>query len=465
MAYYRTLASLVLVGAANSLTSIAASQINPAPVTAAKPVVVADAQQLMAMGNAMADLGRYTEAITAYSLALEQDPDNGLILANRALAYAWINRVAEASKDLKAAEGKLPASAVLHRVRAIIANRGSDQDTELSELTKSLALEPTNNFALSFRAHIYQERGLYEAAIADADAYIRARPDEPEAYELKAKLLGGQRQWPLALAQASMVALRFSREPRALASAATIYRNAGKRAQALEVIGRALSLDGGAFYLWERRAGLRQWNDFDGRKRDLETALELAPNDMGIVAKLGLLAVDQQHWSVANARFTQILDQEPNDFLVRAYRAMASVKLQNATAAEGDFKAAFDTASGAGDFSRICFALAAHGVALDRAKTSCDRAIATDPDRPSYRTNRGLLRLRTGALDGAIADYDLSIASDPNDAEAYYGRAIARFRTGQREEAEQDRLTALAIDPTIAEDFESRQMTDLTTTR
>ena len=84
------------------------------------------------MGGAMADLGRYNEAISTYSLALKQDPNNGIVLANRALAYAWTNRIDEAARDLAAAEKRMADVAVLHRVRAIIANRKSDQDTELA---------------------------------------------------------------------------------------------------------------------------------------------------------------------------------------------------------------------------------------------------------------------------------------------------------------------------------------------
>jgi regulator of sirC expression with transglutaminase-like and TPR domain len=143
---------------------------------------VASVRELIQMGGAMADMKRFDEAITAYTLALQQEPDNWEARADRALAYAWINKLKEASDDLAAAEKIMPESAVSHRVKAILANRRSDEDTELAELTKSLLLEPENPFALSFRASIYAERQQYEAALADAEAYIRARPDEPYAY-------------------------------------------------------------------------------------------------------------------------------------------------------------------------------------------------------------------------------------------------------------------------------------------
>lgn len=459
MGKLRVLASIATVVATSQ--SLANPQSSAVQLEAPRrSTQIAKADELVAMGNAMADMGRYSEAITAYGLALDQLPGNGMILANRALAYAWINRVDDASKDLKEAEKTLKGVSILYRVRAIIANRRSDQDAELAALSKSLQLEPTNNFALTFRARIFQDRHQYEAAIADADAYIRARPDEPEAYELKASLLGGQRKWASAIDVASRLAQRFPREPRSLASVAEIYGRSGKRSEALEFIGRAISINNDAYYLWERRAGLRYWKDFEGRKADLQTALRLAPNDFGIVAKLGLLAFDGQLWAEANAQFTRILEKEPNDYLVRTFRAMTIVKMQNEAAADSEFKAASKAASGPGDLGRICSTLASRGVALGRAIEFCNLAIAKNSADFSYLTARGLTDLRSGEIVDAIADYDRAISGDNDDAYAYFGRAIAHLRVGQTGQATNDRLIALTIDPTIEEAFELMQITD-----
>lgn len=416
---------------------------------------VASVEELVAMGGAMADLGRYNEAISTYSLALKQDPNNGIVLANRALAYAWTNRIDEAARDLAAAEKRMADVAVLHRVRAIIANRKSDQDTELAELTRSLQLEPGNIFSLSFRSMIYQQRGQYKEALADADALIAARPEEPEAYERKAYLLGAQGNWAAALNEAEKLAGQFHGDPRVLASAASIFQRAGRRGQAMAVIDQAISRNETAFYLWERRAGIRRWDEFNGRQRDLETALMLSPGDLGIVAKLGVVALERGDYAVAAAHFSTILAKEPKDFLVFAYRAMASDARGDKASAERDYEAAARTASGAGDHGRICRALVTHAARLQWAEQSCAAALSKIPDRGSFLTSSGLLQLRKGNMSKAIESFNLAINKDRDNAMAIFGRGLARLGTGDVDQAKRDKASALAIDPTISEDFES----------
>lgn len=435
---------------------------SPAQPSATGPTkkLVAKADELFQMANALMDLKRFDAAITAYTLALEQDPDNGAALANRALAYAWTNRVKEASDDLAAAEKILPESAILHRVKAILANRRSDQATELAELTKSLGLEPDNPFALSFRASIYAERQQYEAALLDAETYIRARPDEPEAYQMKAELLAAQRKWPLAVAQAELLRSRFSRDSRALASAAEIFGDSGKREDALAVMNQAIALDEGFFYLWKVRAGIRRWDDFAGRRLDLGVALTLAPGDLGIITKLGLLEFAQHNWAAAHARFSEVLEKEPKDFGVLAYRSMTSLKMLKQQAAEKDHAAAIAASSGPGDLSRICWAYGTEGIALDWASAPCDQAVAADPAKASYRVNRGFVRLRLGQPDIALEDFDQAVLTDRNNASAYYGRALSHLRKGDRDRANREREQALSIKPTIDETFVAQGLGD-----
>lgn len=424
---------------------------------------VASAQQLVQMANALADLKRFDEAITAYSLALQQMPKSGEIYANRALAYAWINHVDEASSDLKMAEHLLPDSAILHRVRAIIANRRSDERLELAELTKSLEFEPHNPFALTFRAHIYQGHGQYTEALQDADALIRVQPNEPYAYEMKARLLGEQRRWSEATAIAESLKLRFPVEPRALASAAQIFRDAGNFTQAMGTIDHAIQLNNNLYILWDQRAEVRRPDDYLGRQSDLETALRLAPGDLGLITKLGLAAFDQGKWSDAKERFTQVINQEPKDFGLLAYRALAFLKLDAPDNAANDYKAALAVASGPGDFNRICGVFAREGIATDWALATCDKAVTAQPDKPYFRVNRGLARLRANDVAGARSDFDIAIAKDANSSEAYYGRAVASLRSGEQASAVKDRQTALSIDPNVDEYFIAHRMSDLRT--
>jgi Tfp pilus assembly protein PilF len=278
---------------------------------------------------------------------------------------------------------------------------------------------------------------------------------------MKARLLGEQRRWPEAIAIAQSLKLRFPVEPRALASAAQIFSDAGDFAQAMGTIDRAIQLNNNLYMLWDQRAEIRRSDDYVGRQSDLETALRLAPGDLGLVTKLGLAAFDQGKWSDARDRFTQVIDQEPKDFGLLAYRALAFLKLDALGDASNDYKAALAVASGPGDLSRICGVFAREGIATDWALATCDNAVTAQPDRPYFRVNRGLARLRANDVAGARSDFDIAIAKDANSSEAYYGRAVTSLRAGDRAGAVKDRQTALSIDPNVDEYFIAHRISDL----
>lgn len=430
-------------------------RVQQQPAEQAEPKAeIPSADELVNIGASLADLKRWDEAINAYTLALKIDPRNGLALANRGLAYGFTNRLDEASRDLSAAEDILGKSAVIDRGRALIAMRRSDNKAALAELSKSLAKEPGNPFALNYRAWLYQDDKQYDAALADAESLIEAHPDSADAHVLKANLLVEQQKRDLAVKEAASLEVTFGSDPYAIAAAARIYDAVGQRARALTAIDKAIKLNPDLFYYHYLKAKFRVWSDFEGRRTDLNAALELDPNQLGAVTEMGLLEFKTQRWPEAISRFTAVLDKEPKDFGVLAYRAQTYRAWRRPDLAAKDYAAAMAAASGADDFNRICWAFAAEGIALDWGLEACDRAIKLRTDESSYFKNRGLVKLRLGQLDDAIRDYDHSIALDERNSGAYYGRAQAHSRKGESELARQDRKRALELNPQIVEVFE-----------
>jgi len=155
-----------------------------------------------------------------------------------------------------------------------------------------------------------------------------------------------------------------------------------------------------------------------------------------------------------------VLAQEPRDYGILAYRAMAHLNAGERALAEHDYRAAMAASEGADDFSLICGSFAREGFALDWAMEACDRAVSLDPNDSSHRANRGLVQLRLGHLDAALADYDAAVAADARRAAGYYGRALVHHRRGEARAAAADRTEALAIDPGISEAYQSYGFTD-----
>jgi tetratricopeptide (TPR) repeat protein len=223
----------------------------------------------------------------------------------------------------------------------------------------------------------------------------------------------------------------------------------------------AIALDEGLYYLWKVRAGIRKWDDYAGRRLDLDQALELAPGDLNIIVQLGLLDFDQRNWRAAEERFSVEIAKDGADFGVLAYRAMTKLKQNDPLGAKKDYDAAVAAAAGPGDLSRICSAFVIEGIALDWAAESCNRAVAAQPTSAIYHARRGLLEIRLDQLDRAIADYDAAVAHEPNLAFAYYGRGVAYLRKGNRAKAIADREQARAIEPTVDEYFVAHGIPDL----
>lgn len=415
----------------------------------------------MEEGQGLLDRHNYQDAIEFFTNVLVRIPDYGPALAQRALAYAWTNRMVEATRDIDAAARTMSDSALLHTVRATIAQRRSDDPTAIAEYTRALALEPGNQHALRSRAYIYQRAGNHEAALADAETYIAAWPNSIDGYVLKADLLVGQRERARAAAEADRLMREFPDDDQFLVAAATIYDSLADRPHAMAAMDGVVARNPDIFVIRLYRAEFRRWDDFAGRRADLDAALRLAPGHADVITQLALLDFKERKWRDAITRFSAVLASEPRDFGLLAYRAMAHLNAGERPLAERDFRTAMAASEGADDFSLICGSMAREGFALDWALEACNRAVALDAsDDASHRADRGLVELRLGSLDAALADYDRAVAADARKAGSFYGRALVHHRRGEAQGAAADRAEALAIDPGIAETWQSYGFTD-----
>jgi tetratricopeptide (TPR) repeat protein len=414
----------------------------------------------VARGAGLIAIGHYEEAIAVFDDILARTPDFGPALANRALAYAWTNRLVEATHDLDAAARTMPDDAIIHRVRAFIAQRRSDDRTALAEFSRSLEQEPGNQLALRFRAYIHQRAGNHAAALADADTYIDSHPEDPDGYVLKADLLIDQREPSLAETEAGRLIRLFPEDAYSLAAAARIYHALANRDRALAAINEAITRSPDLFYYRLLRAGFRRWDDFAGRRADLAAALALDPGNGDVTTELGLLDFKERKWSDAITRFSTVIALEPRDFGLLAYRAMAYLNAGERVLAERDFRTALAAASGADDFSLICGEFARRGMALEWGMEACNRAVSLNANESPYRANRGLIALRLGRLSAALADYNAAVEADGRRADGYYGRALVFHRQGARQAAAADRARALSIDPGIAEAYQEYGFAD-----
>src|SRR5437868_6906323 len=86
-----------------SLNGAGGAQSSPAPdnnaVIQAQPAVADQMEE----GEGLLERGSYQDAIELFDNVLVRIPGYGPALAQRALAYAWTNRLVEATRDIDAA--------------------------------------------------------------------------------------------------------------------------------------------------------------------------------------------------------------------------------------------------------------------------------------------------------------------------------------------------------------------------
>lgn len=83
-------------------------------------------------------------------------------------------------------------------------------------------------------------------------------------------------------------------------------------------------------------------------------------------------------------------------------------------------------------------------------QTRYDLQVASSPDDPALRVQRGYAYMALGAYGSAVADFDVALGLDPRLAEAYLGRGEAHFHLKEWQAAQADFTQALALNPDLA---------------
>ena len=170
------------------------------------------------------------------------------------------------------------------------------------------------------------------------------------------------------------------------------------------------------------------WQDIEGRREDIEAALESEPGSSPANKALGDLEFRLGNYAAALKAYTKASRQDVQqshriDSLIG--RGIVYSKLGDAAAASKDFEAAIGPKPGPAAFNRLCWRLGLAGAALERAIDYCNRAVAAAPGRPSLLDSKALVLLRLDKWQEAIEVYDKALESSPNLAASLYGRGIA----------------------------------------
>jgi Flp pilus assembly protein TadD len=134
------------------------------------------------LGNALTNLGRLDEAITAYQEALQINPNHVPTLSNLGVAYYQQGRLGEAQNTFRKVLSLNPNDAETHYLLAAALIQAGDLAAAEQELTRALALKPDLPEARFGMGVLRRLQGRTEEAIREFEAFLQGPPaQDPRA--------------------------------------------------------------------------------------------------------------------------------------------------------------------------------------------------------------------------------------------------------------------------------------------
>lgn len=142
---------------------------------------------------------RYREAIEAYTMAIELDPEVTIFYVGRARAYTGLRNYRQAIIDLNRAIELNPKYASAYVGRGIAYINVGDYRQAIRDYDQAIELNPRDSETYNHRALAYGKIGDYQQAIRNCNQAIELDPKNAEAYVSRGVVYLLLGDWPHAL--------------------------------------------------------------------------------------------------------------------------------------------------------------------------------------------------------------------------------------------------------------------------
>ena len=396
-----------------------------------------DSNLQLILGHIHKRLGKDTETLAAYQRAVELEPNGYYPRFALGQMYATLRQHEDAIRELtKAAElSEQTQAASPEELMAIYKALGRAYfnrdrvDEAIAAWTKISELDPENIFSHIELADLFREQQLYEQAIAQHEAIIALKADNPYRVCLSRREIGN-----------------IHEEKSEYEAAIQTY----EAALALTAPGNWLRKD-----LQHRIIGIYAADgNWEGLITHYKEKLEDTPNDPELIGLLAEAYIENQQSDEGITAYQNALELAPTDTALRLNLIAA---LRNTEKFE-EAAAAYESLSEQqpNDFG-IYRELGGLYLQLDdeaKAKSTYQRMLTRDPDNAS--THLILAEIYAGYewTEDAIATYQKAISLAPSNLDyiEYFGEFY--FRQGDREKALETWNQMVAGDKAVAENYD-----------
>jgi tetratricopeptide (TPR) repeat protein len=236
-------------------------------------------------------------------VAGEEDPDDAAIFEALGLACTMADRLDEAEEAFDKALELAPDSpgVLLQRAR-LLAVRGK-QDRSLADVGKAIELAPDDPQPRVLRARILQQAGENDKALAEIEGVLRDAPDNASALEMRGLMAAERDDYPAAIRDFRRLVARNGDDAVLVSQLGALYLAAKQPREAIRRFTRALEIDEEHFPSRRGRSDAAiSIGDHKAALADLEKALELRPDDSGVLNNLAWLLATSPDDGIRNGK-------------------------------------------------------------------------------------------------------------------------------------------------------------------
>jgi tetratricopeptide (TPR) repeat protein len=234
--------------------------------------------------------------------AIEQDPDDPSMLGTLGLACMMDGKPAAALAAFDKALEIDPRSPGLLMQRARVHAVQGDREKALADIGLVIDLAPREPEARLLRARILQQADRSDEAVADVEAVLEQSPDLPAALELRGLIAAEQRDYPEAIRSFRKLAAKSPDDAVVLSQLGMLYLANKQPREAIRRFTKAIEVDADEFSARRGRSDAAiSIGDHTAAVVDLEKALELEPDDTGILNNLAWLLATSPEDGVRDA--------------------------------------------------------------------------------------------------------------------------------------------------------------------
>jgi tetratricopeptide (TPR) repeat protein len=146
-----------------------------------------DATVYIRHGILSTERGRYDDAISYFSKAIEIDPRLVEAYKNRGNIYSRMGKYDQAILDYNKALEIDPADAWVYHYRGNAYHKKGNDDQAISNYNKAFEMNPNDILAYKSRGNSYLSMGKYDQAISDFNKAMEIIPSDAPAYYLRGK--------------------------------------------------------------------------------------------------------------------------------------------------------------------------------------------------------------------------------------------------------------------------------------